>query len=389
MLQGNYLGLVPFGRSANTGCRSSLSFFACYPAFHRRSRAALAYAGKMSSGNQNVVLEAGLRSERPAKLGTAAIVYLVLLAGLWLVARYFNVKAVADYPISTTLSFALLFGPYLFFGFGAAEPLRNVLRGPVARISAAALLALPYFVLVVPRGSFQWPMAVTLLAIPVFTAWLLGLFPTPANWADWLVLAALGLLIDLGILNTAWPFRLPGVPVWPGGLGGFPKMMMANVALYSYLVIKPISGVGYDLRPQWQDVKIGLREFLFYAPMVLSLGFLLGFLHWHGSLAKPQQFPAAWIFTFFFVALPEELFFRGLLQNLLARHFKPVTALAVSSVLFGLSHFNKGATFNWRYVLLATIAGVFYGRAWRARRRLMASSITHSTVDAIWSIWFR
>jgi CAAX protease family protein len=343
----------------------------------------------MSSGNQNAVFQPDLRSEEPAKLGTATILYLLLLAALWLVARFFHVKAVADYPVSTTLSFALLFGPYLFFGFGAAEPLRKIVRGPVARISAAALLALPYFVLVVPRGSFQWPMAVTLLATPVFTAWLLGLFPTPANWADWLVLAALGLLIDLGILNTAWPFRLPGVPVWPAGLGGFPKMMMANVALYSYHVIKPISGVGYDLRPQWQDLKIGLREFLFYAPVVLSLGFLLGFLHWQGFMAKPQEFPAAWFFTFFFVALPEELFFRGLLQNLLERHFKPATALAVASVLFGLSHFNKGATFNWRYVLLATIAGVFYGRAWRSRRRLMASSITHSTVDAIWSIWFR
>jgi membrane protease YdiL (CAAX protease family) len=165
--------------------------------------------------------------------------------------------------------------------------------------------------------------------------------------------------------------------------------MMANVALYCYLVIKPIGGVGYELRPELQDLKTGLREFLFFAPIVLLLGFVAGFLHWHGLLAKPRQFPAAWIFTFFFVALPEELFFRGLLQNLLERHFSRITALFIASVLFGLSHFNKGAAFNWRYVLLATIAGIFYGRAWRARHRLAASSTTHATVDAVWSIWFR
>jgi uncharacterized protein len=58
-------------------------------------------------------------------------------------------------------------------------------------------------------------------------------------------------------------------------------------------------------------------------------------------------------------------------------------------VLFGLSHFNKGAAFNWRYVLMATIAGIFYGRAWRQDHRLVASAITHASVDTIWLLWFR
>jgi len=105
----------------------------------------------------------------------------------------------------------------------------------------------------------------------------------------------------------------------------------------------------------------------------------------------PQLFmvPAAWIFTFVFVAMPEEFFFRGLVQNLLERRMGRHAALLVASILFGLSHFNKRSMFNWRYVLLATAAGLFYGRAWRERRRLFASSITHATVDTIWSLWFR
>jgi hypothetical protein len=46
---------------------------------------------------------------------------------------------------------------------------------------------------------------------------------------------------------------------------------------------------------------------------------------------------------------------------------------------FELSHFTKRAAhFNRRYVLLATIAGVFYGRAWRQDRRVAASAITHA-----------
>jgi membrane protease YdiL (CAAX protease family) len=92
---------------------------------------------------------------------------------------------------------------------------------------------------------------------------------------------------------------------------------------------------------------------------------------------------------FFFTAVPEELFFRAWVQNLLERRVGRRAALVLASILFGLSHFNKrSARFNWRYVLLATIAGVFYGRAWRENRRVPASTITHASVDWLWGLWF-
>jgi uncharacterized protein len=323
------------------------------------------------------------------RLGVAGVVYALLLGVFWLVARSFHLQALDTYPISTFLSFALLFAPYWFFGFGLAPVCRDRLSNGPFRIVCAALLAVPYFVLTIPRGELNWPLALTLIGISVLVAAALHLWPAAANWADLVVLLSVGLLIDLGLLNTAWPFA-GHTPLWPSGLGGFPKMMMANVALYGYLVIKPIENVGYDLVPQLSDFKTGLREFLFYVPFVLPLGFLLGFLHWQGSHAQPLQFPGAWFFTFFFVALPEELYFRGLIQNLLERRMGRTAALVIASILFGLSHFNKRTTFfNWRYVMLAAIAGFFYGRAWRERKRLFASSVTHATVDAVWSIWFR
>ena len=111
-----------------------------------------------------------------------------------------------------------------------------------------------------------------------------------------------------------------------------------------------------------------------------------------------------WVYIFIFVAVPEELFFRAWVQNLLekrltfwldsradprASRLARMMALIITSILFGLSHFNKRSThFNWRYVILATIAGIFYGRAWRQDRRVPASSITHASVDWIWSLWF-
>jgi membrane protease YdiL (CAAX protease family) len=119
------------------------------------------------------------------------------------------------------------------------------------------------------------------------------------------------------------------------------------------------------------------------------LGLALGFIHPHANVPAPGKAALTWAGIFVFVAVPEELFFRAWVQNFLERRVGRRTALVLASVLFGLSHFNKrSAQFNWRYVLLATIAGIFYGRAWRERRRVPASAITHTCVDWLWSLWF-
>jgi membrane protease YdiL (CAAX protease family) len=128
----------------------------------------------------------------------------------------------------------------------------------------------------------------------------------------------------------------------------------------------------------------------FYTPLAIPLGLGLGFLHLHPSAPWLPRLPAAFLFTFFFIAVPEELFFRGWLQNLLERRIGRYPALFFTAALFGLAHFNKHAVhFNWRYVLLAALAGIFYGRAWRQQRRVGASAITHACVDTIWSLWLR
>ena len=65
-------------------------------------------------------------------------------------------------------------------------------------------------------------------------------------------------------------------------------------------------------------------------------------------------------------------------------------SLVTASVIFGASHLNNGPPVpNYKYFLMASIAGLFYGRAWRSRRRLLASATTHTLVDVLWSLWFR
>src|ERR1019366_1402043 len=192
----------------------------------------------------------------------------------------------------------------------------------------------------------------------------------PGNWRDFLVLGALGLAVDLRWFEGAWPAHL----------AIFNKMLLLDAGIYGFIAVRQLEGTGFDLRLRFKDFATGLRELAFYTPIALAMGLGLGFLHLHSGWPGLAPIAGAWLFTFFFIAVPEELFFRGWLQNLLERRMGRYAALLVTAILFGLSHFNKRAEFfNWRYVLLAAVAGISYGRAWRRDRRVGAAAVTHAS----------
>jgi len=326
-----------------------------------------------------------------ARLQAPAIAFFLLLALGWELLRRSRVALpIHDHLASAYVSFALLVFPIWFFGFGAAESLRNFLQGTYSRVLFSLLIAAPYAIFALPAHQFRWRIELSFVAICLVISALLESArqqhgTSRGGWQDLVVLAALGLSVDLRFFESAWPYP---------GMSGIAKLVLVDLALYGYLVIRQLDGVGYNLRPKFADLIIGLREFVFFLPIAVGLGLTLHFLHWHWAIPSAAMLAGGWVFTFLFIAIPEELFFRGLVQNLLERHLGGRAGLAITSILFGLSHFNKrlgiGAIgFNWRYVLLATIAGIFYGRAWRAKRRLMASAITHTTVDVVWGIWLR
>ncbi|MFZ0747135.1 MAG: CPBP family intramembrane glutamic endopeptidase [Terracidiphilus sp.] len=248
-----------------------------------------------------------------------------------------------------------------------------------------SLLCVPYVLVAQSFGMLRWNWLVLYAMLPVAIAIVLSQARKvdpgqKGNWRDFLVLGVLGLAVDLRWFE----------PAWPTGLSALGKMLLLDAGIFAFLAVRQLDGVGFDLRLKWRDAGIGLREFFLYAPIAIFLGLSMGFLHLHASLPAPLPALGAYLFTFFFIAIPEELFFRGWVQNLLERRIGRTAALAATAVLFGLAHWNKRTTsFNWQYVLLAALAGIFYGRAWRAGRRVAASAITHATVDTLWSLWLR
>jgi membrane protease YdiL (CAAX protease family) len=282
-------------------------------------------------------------------------------------------------------AFALELAPAVLFGCMAERIARPVPRWPmVLRVGLPALFVVPYVAVSVSAHIFRWEWFALYAALPVAIAWLLmrAAAADPdqhGDWRDAFILLVLGLAVDLRWFDSAWPT----------GLRALNELFLVDAGLYGFLAIRKLSGTGFDFHLKWSDWKTGLRELLFFTPLVLAHGLALGFIHPHPNIPGIGGAILRWVAIFFFTAVPEELFFRAWVQNLLERRVGRRPALILASVLFGLSHFNKrSAHFNWRYVLLATIAGIFYGRAWREHRRVPASTITHASVDWLWSLWF-
>jgi membrane protease YdiL (CAAX protease family) len=314
------------------------------------------------------------------RLIAASIVFAGSVLAIWGITRG-HVEAFPEVSFSRAFAaFVLLFAPLWFFGFGAAESAKQM--PAAAKIVAAGAFAFPYFVYALGTPAFNWRAAIIVVGFPMLLAAFLelpSLLPK-MTWRDVVALAVIVAAYFLHWLRIAWPS-------W--ALALFPKLFLADVALYCFLVIRHIDGSTYSLVPTKSALRVGFREWLFYFPIALVLGRATSFIHFHPAFPRLGAVLTSILLTFLLVAIPEELFFRAILQNLLETRLGRTGALLVASLLFGLSHFNHGAGFNWRYVLLASVAGIFYGRACRAERQVFASIVTHTAVDVVWSLWFR
>src|ERR1035437_1817573 len=248
--------------------------------------------------------------------------------------------------------------PAAAFGFARERAAVAVARWPLAvRVALPALLVLPYLINAVSQHMFRWQWCALYAALPVVMAWLLARAAVAdpeqrGNWRDAVILLTLGLAVDLRWFGVAWPT----------GLRGLNNLLLVDAGLYAFLAIRRLRGTGFDFRLHWSDWRTGLRELLFFAPAVLVLGLALGFIHPHANLPAAGRAALTWVGIFVFVAVPEELFFRAWVQNLLERRVGRWPALVIASVLFGLSHFNKKPrNLTCAMVLLARLRGFSTG----------------------------
>lgn len=178
-----------------------------------------------------------------------------------------------------------------------------------------------------------------------------------------------GLFVVLALaLAMHW---LPG---FYNGRGIDPQRFTDDAVPFSmYLNLdKPLIGFWLLLVCPWIVGRRSLRLAVYATAMALTLctvlalggALLLGVISW-----APKWPDHAWLWVLnnlLLVTLVEEALFRGYIQGGLTQSFKNLPygehlALLLASLLFGLAHVGAG----WQWVMLASLAGVGYGLAYR------------------------
>jgi CAAX protease family protein len=224
-----------------------------------------------------------------------------------------------------------------------------------------------------------------------------GLIFVPLGLAAWAGNAAAGAWQDFASVLGIWVFVKFGNRVWhlwpypDGKLTHVLTVLVAvNAALASFLLVRRAKGIGYSIGwgKRWGLYAVG--SFVVFACIAIPLGSALHFIAFSPQWNRWSSYAGLSLAILIFTAWPEELLFRGLLQNLLSRASKSELAgWWTASVLFGFSHITNMGFPNWRYVILATLAGLFYGWTWRKTGSIFASALVHGAVDAVWHFMFR
>jgi len=198
-----------------------------------------------------------------------------------------------------------------------------------------------------------------------------------------------------------------GMAVPPGAAIVQPFSVISLLLLiFSYLVVREFE-VGFSFHLKGDDFRIVVLDFLLFFFIAVIVGMLTGVLSVSDRLPSLGQMVSQLVFIFFFIAIPEELLFRGVIYRLLVAQFKgrPYAvgkALAVSSILFGLAnggnssppfiaiHLGVLGTWQapWAFMLLATIAGAFYGLVFIRTKNIIAAAAIHLLVDWSWFVFF-
>jgi len=321
------------------------------------------------------------------------------MLGLWalltLIGVFFALwKGYGGHAFAATLTaFAFLFLVMLLFAARGMETILAARLGAGAGYLLGAALFLVYLIYALGTNTFTLGRAATaaaLVFIPLGVAASAERKPA-GTWQDFAIIG--GIWVAVKPFPNHWGFSMSHW-LWP-----FPNAQLAypmtvllclNVSLAAFVLLRHTDGIGYSIGWGRNWGFFILASFLAFACIAMPLGTGMHFIQWEPRWGEWESLPLTALAILFFTAWPEEFLFRGLLQNVLSRASKSeIAGWWTASLLFGFSHITNLGFPNWRYVALASIAGIFYGWTWRRTGSIFASAIVHAAVDTTWHFLFR
>jgi membrane protease YdiL (CAAX protease family) len=284
---------------------------------------------------------------------------------------------------------AFLLEATLFLALGIEGWRKRLEKLRPAGVAALLVMAAvtPYCAASLAFGSFRWQaLAGIALLAGLVSFWYVVLPHKPA--ADLLLLALMAAVVLTKVFKSLYIRPDDRLPLEVLG-----QAMWIRTGAFALLSVRRVQGVGFGFWPSLREWKIGALFFVFMLPVVAGLAWLIGFGKFHPPEASWIRTPVIVIVTFFggmwVLALGEEFFFRGLLQQWMTGWLRNQWAgLIAASLLFGAVHLPYGSFPNWRFAMLASVAGVFYGLAFRQAGSIRASMVTHALTVTILRVFF-
>ena len=247
------------------------------------------------------------------------------------------------------------------------------------------LWCLPYLAYAAGTADFRWLALGRLLLVSAPLVVIYGLLPVRNlrrfGWQD----GAIAAWLIVVVLSD----RLKGIWTVPLNLDFMARLFLISIAAWSWTFIRRVPELGYEFAFSVKTLGGAAVNFGLFALIAIPSGLALHFIEWNPRWHGIASFCVDYLGIFLFIALLEEMFFRAFLQTLISENLGSLNkGQLVAACLFGLFHIRHAPFPNWRYVLLATVAGWFYGSAFRAGGNLMASALTHAMVDTLWRTLF-
>jgi hypothetical protein len=230
------------------------------------------------------------------------------------------------------------------------------------------------------------------------------------------------------------------IPISGNSFDSLFRILVMLSAVYSFSMIRNIREVGFYPEMKWKSLGTALWVWIAFFAFAFLFGYSVGFFRWAGYEKSGIQYIQTLVFTlagtFLHTALFEELFFRGILQNILARRIGQAkswkifwivgfvvlligalivgytlegkmkwfpalvtvlifaaayiiensrkfemgvyTSLALTGVTFGLVHYHAKSII---YIGFACIAGWAYGYTYLKTKNVFYSALVHMLVN--------
>ncbi len=278
-----------------------------------------------------------------------------------------------------TLSFFLIFTPYVLLGTTRSVKFLKEKYSTNNSVYFGFILYLFLSYLLSNYRFFNLKLAVLLLIYFFVPYLILRYVRKKEEKFDFYVLLTLFIVaipIDLQLLPKDY---------------GFLKLVIVNIVFFLFIVVSDIRDIGYTWNITIRDLAFSIIGYVVSVVLALPIALYTDFVSFHPVEISFERLLVSIMVIFFFVAIPEEFFFRGLIQNLIEKSLRektkyaPLLAILITSILFGFSHFYK---YDWRYVFLAILGGIVTGTIYYRTKKITVSAITHLLVDATWSLLF-